>query len=57
MSNRASEHSINRSPAAGDVLDLVREKLKLLRFGTISLTVHDGHLIQMDVTEKRRFGH
>ncbi|MEC7954016.1 MAG: YezD family protein [Pseudomonadota bacterium] len=26
-----------------------------LRFGVIQLTVHDGKLVQLEITEKRRF--
>ncbi|WP_395397380.1 YezD family protein [Novosphingobium sp. BL-8A] len=33
----------------------VREALKNLRYGNISLTVHDGRVVQIDVTEKKRF--
>lgn len=32
----------------------VREALGKLRFGSITLTVHEGRLVQIDVTEKRR---
>ncbi|QYU68742.1 YezD family protein [Leptolyngbya sp. 15MV] len=32
----------------------VREALSGLRFGTVSLTVHEGRVVQIDVTEKRR---
>ena len=35
-------------------LDNVREALNGLRFGSISLTVHEGRVVQIDVTEKRR---
>ncbi|WP_395334403.1 YezD family protein [Novosphingobium sp. BL-8H] len=33
----------------------VREALQNLRYGNISLTVHDGRVVQIDVTEKKRF--
>ena len=33
----------------------VAEALERLRFGVIQLTVHDGKLMQLDVTERRRF--
>ena len=32
----------------------VREALWGLRYGQISLTVHEGRVVQIDVTEKRR---
>jgi hypothetical protein len=33
----------------------VRDALKNLRYGNIALTVHDGRVVQIDVTEKKRF--
>lgn len=32
----------------------VREALSGLKFGNVSLTVHDGRVVQIDVTEKKR---
>ena len=32
----------------------VREALAGLKFGNVSLTVHEGRIVQIDVTEKRR---
>lgn len=32
----------------------VREALSGLRFGSVSMTVHEGRVVQIDVTEKRR---
>ncbi|WP_298287176.1 YezD family protein [Novosphingobium sp.] len=32
----------------------VREALTGLKFGSIQLTVHEGRVVQIDVTEKRR---
>ena len=34
----------------------IREALERLRYGAIALTVHDGRVVQMEITEKRRFG-
>lgn len=33
----------------------VREALTGLRYGAVSLTVHEGRVVQIDVTEKKRF--
>jgi hypothetical protein len=38
-----------------DPIHAVRDALSAIRYGAIQLTVHDGRLVQMDVTEKRRF--
>jgi hypothetical protein len=35
-------------------LDLIAEALGRLRYGAIQLTVHDGKVMQIDVTERRR---
>ena len=32
----------------------VREALQSLRYGSISLTVHEGRIVQIDILEKRR---
>ena len=36
-------------------LAALAEALDRLRFGAIALTVHDGRIVQMEITEKRRF--
>ena len=33
----------------------VLDALNKLRFGAIQLTVHEGKLVQVDVTERKRF--
>jgi hypothetical protein len=38
-----------------DHLRVVAEALERLRYGVVQLTVHDGKLMQIDVTERRRF--
>jgi hypothetical protein len=48
----ASEH-----PLLNEGVQHVIEALQHLRFGVIQLTVHDGKLMQVDVTERRRFNH
>jgi hypothetical protein len=46
------------SPEAIRLLDesisSVREALLGLKFGQISLTIHEGRVVQIDVTEKKR---
>lgn len=32
----------------------VREALSGLKFGTVALTVHEGRVVQIDITEKKR---
>ena len=35
-------------------LSSVREALLGLKFGNVSLTIHEGRVVQIDVTEKKR---
>lgn len=35
-------------------IDKVRSVLEALRFGSVTLTVHDARVVQIDVTEKTR---
>ena len=34
---------------------VVLDALSSLRFGAIQLTVHEGKLVQIDITERKRF--
>lgn len=40
--------------AIEESISSVREALAGLRYGTVSLTVHEGRVVQIDVTEKKR---
>ncbi len=44
-------------PDADAGLALVVEALGRIRFGDIRLTIHEGRLVQVDVTEKNRISH
>ena len=35
-------------------LATIREYLENVRFGSIALTIHDGRIVQLEVTEKKR---
>ena len=37
------------------VLEAVAQAVNRMRYGAISLTVHDGRVVQLDVTERQRF--
>jgi hypothetical protein len=37
-----------------EALAVISEALSRLRFGAIQLTVHDGRVMQIDVTERKR---
>ena len=40
--------------ATEDAIAAIRLYLQTIRFGSIALTIHDGRIVQLDVTEKRR---
>ena len=42
-------------PITPRAVQTVLEALDKLRFGAIQLTVHDGKLVQVDVTERHRY--
>lgn len=48
--DKTAVHSV-----ASDQLQAIVEALGQIRFGVIQLTIHDGRLMQLDVTERRRF--
>jgi len=37
------------------VIGKIRDALRQMQFGTIALTVHNARVVQLDITEKRRF--
>ncbi|MBV9884729.1 MAG: YezD family protein [Sphingomonadaceae bacterium] len=37
-----------------EALAAIRDYLQTIRFGSIALTIHDGRIVQLDVTEKKR---
>jgi hypothetical protein len=40
---------------AAIALEAVAEAIARLRYGAIGLTVHDGRVVQLEVTERQRF--
>ncbi len=43
-----------RTDPHATALALIRQALEKLRFGAVHLTVHEGRLVQIEVTEKTR---
>jgi hypothetical protein len=41
---------------AAPALDALAEAVGRLRYGMVQLTIHDGRVVQLDVTERKRFG-
>lgn len=54
MSTILSERSAPDG-APADWLEVVRQKVANLRFGSIQITVHDGRVTQIESIEKTRF--
>lgn len=50
---RNGRHDGQRHDIAASI-DKVRSVLEALRFGSVTLTVHDARVVQIDVTEKTR---
>lgn len=56
MPNPQNTDETQRNNAAGAApLQLVIEALNRMKYGAIQLTVHEGRLVQVDVTERSRF--
>ena len=55
--NTLSAADRTRDVPGGPALALgeIAEALSRLKYGAIELVVHDGRLVQMQVTERRRF--
>ncbi len=54
MAQSGGRTSSRRSDVQDKALDLIAETLSRMRFGSIALTVHDGSIVQLEITEKRR---
>jgi hypothetical protein len=48
--------AVKQSVASGseEAIAAIREYLQTIRFGSIALTIHEGRIVQLDVTEKKR---
>lgn len=52
--DRNEKRSGDAAEILGGALAVVKDALTNLRFGAIQLTVHDGKVMQIDVTERTR---
>ncbi|SKB51052.1 YezD family protein [Sphingopyxis flava] len=50
-----NDQDASRRDALPRAIQTVLEALDKLRFGAIQLTVHEGKLVQVDVTERHRY--
>ena len=51
MDGQAKEKNIVNDAIIKDIYDVVKK----IHFGTVTLKVHEAHIVQVDVTESRRF--
>ncbi|MEP6868091.1 MAG: YezD family protein [Novosphingobium sp.] len=56
----SSRSRLTGKPGSADqttatALGAVAEALATMRYGAIELTIHDGKVVQLDVTERSRF--
>jgi len=51
----AQRETLAPEKAAAIALDAVAQAVSRLRYGAIELTVHDGRVVQLEVTERQRF--
>jgi len=59
MSNIAKKDAVNAKPASAESLpawlELVRNHVHSLKFGTVQITVHDSRVVQVERVERLRF--
>lgn len=46
--------TLNQEPTAESWLDIVRQKVEAMRFGSVQIVVHEGRVTQVESTEKTR---
>ena len=54
MNTHPIDEQSGRTASDPDVLETVKTHLQRLRYGSIAITVHNGKIVQLDVTEKTR---
>lgn len=52
---QSSSNSSQLNARPDEAIEAIRNALETLKFGAIALTVHDARVVQLEVTEKRRF--
>ncbi len=53
--NPISTEPLQSSESQTDWLEVARQKVQNLRFGSIQITVHEGQVTQIESVEKTRF--
>lgn len=55
MEKSSGETSRDVPAGLEEALCAIRERAAALPFGTLTLTIHEGRVTQLEVSEKRRF--
>ena len=48
--------ALQQTVALDQAVEAVAKALGALNYGAVQLTIHDGRVVQMDVTARHRFG-
>lgn len=46
--------ALNQEPTTESWLDIVRQRVEAMRFGSVQIVVHEGRVTQVESTEKTR---
>ena len=52
---RRPEPVVEQTPALEQAVAAVAHAVSALHYGAVQLTIHDGRVVQMDVTARHRF--
>ena len=55
MNPKAPDRTPSSDGSGADWMDVVRNKVEALRFGSIQIIVHEGRVTQIESLEKTRF--
>ena len=54
MPNARTETALRPVAPVDDAVRAIIDSINRVRFGSISITLHEGKVVQLDITEKRR---
>lgn len=56
MVSQINEARISESPAIDeDVLKEIKQALSQIQYGSLEISIHNGHIVQLERREKKRF--
>jgi hypothetical protein len=54
MPNARSETALHSVAPVDEAVRAIVDSISRIRFGSIAITLHEGKVVQLDITEKRR---